>query len=336
MFRKLCVALVPVLLALSGCASSKVNADDRATFNAALRKSRVVSTGADITLPFDSYFMSTPQANQFDRAAQILARDCMKRFGFDWRIRVTAVKVEVAPKAGRYGLIDADAAATYGYHATPDEADTGGDAGVKPDAATAMVYFGNGPSTYAGQTVPKGGCLGEARSKLAEGAPVSLSTQELRGLQNELYHKAQADRRVQAAMAGPEKITLSVSVDQARPGGLTLDASGANLDLVGFAASDGSAVEEAGNRRWRQIGFTEATGSRFTAGLGSSQPGTATADGDVLVAAVACLGGNGPTAVVDVKAVRMGNPATPVQRPPLGQSEIVAAARSACQYPGRN
>ncbi|MCW2643498.1 MAG: Helix-turn-helix protein [Dactylosporangium sp.] len=135
---------------------------------------------------------------------------------------------------------------------------------------------------------------------------------------------------------GPEKITLSVGVDQARPGGLTLDASGANLDLVGFAASDGSAVDEASNRRWRQIGFTEATGSRFTAGLGSSQPGTATADGDVLVAAVACLGGNGPTAVIDVKAVRMGNPATPVQRSPLGQSEIVAAARSACQYPDRN
>jgi hypothetical protein len=213
MFRKLCVALVPVLLAVSGCASPKVNADDRATFNAALRKSRVVSTGADITLPFDSYFMSTPQANQFDRAAQILARDCMKHFGFDWRIRVTEVKVEVAPKAGRYGLIDADAAATYGYHATPDEADTGGDAGVKPDAATAMVYFGNGPSTYAGQTVPKGGCLGEARSKLAEGAPVSLSTQELRGLQNELYHKAQADRRVQAAMAGWRTCMKSAGYD---------------------------------------------------------------------------------------------------------------------------
>jgi hypothetical protein len=136
---------------------------------------------------------------------------------------------------------------------------------------------------------------------------------------------------------GPEKITLSISVDQARPGGLTLDASGANLDLVGFAASDGSAVDEAGDRRWRQIGFTAATGSRFTADLGSSQPGTATADGVVLVAAVACLGGNGPTAVVDVKAVRMGKSSvTPVQRPPLDQRETVRAARSACQYPDRN
>jgi hypothetical protein len=135
---------------------------------------------------------------------------------------------------------------------------------------------------------------------------------------------------------GPEKIALSVSVDQARPGGITLEASGANLDLVGFAASDGSALDQDGNRRWRPIGFTEATGSRFTARLASSQPGTATADGDVLVAAVACLGGNGPTEVVDVKAVRMGSPETPVQRPPLGQREIVTAARSACQYPDRN
>jgi hypothetical protein len=211
MFRKLCAVLVPVLLAVSGCASSKASADDRATFNAALRKGRVVNTGADITLPFDSYFMSTPQANQFDRAARILARDCMKRFGFDWRIRTT--EVEAAPKAGRYGLIDADAAAAYGYHATPDEAGPVGDAGAKPDAAMAMVYFGNGPSTYAGQPVPKGGCLGEARGKLAEGGPASLSMQELRGLENELYHKAQVDRRVQAAMAGWRTCMKSAGYD---------------------------------------------------------------------------------------------------------------------------
>jgi hypothetical protein len=135
---------------------------------------------------------------------------------------------------------------------------------------------------------------------------------------------------------GPDAVTLSVSLDPAQPGGLTLEANGSNVDLVGFAASYAPASDQTSGRRWHQVAFTETIGSRSSTVLRGDQLGNVRPDGQVVVAAAACLGGEGPTDVVDVKAVRTDSPTGPGQPVTLDQRDIDAAARSACQYPGRN
>jgi hypothetical protein len=104
---------------------------------------------------------------------------------------------------------------------------------------------------------------------------------------------------------GPTAIRLTV-------GDETLTATGTGLDVVGFAAL----YDLNGERRWRQIGFTEET---------TDHPGFTTrwkpaTTGEVVIATAACLGGDGPTDIVTADA-------------PLTAGDRAAAANAACSYP---
>ena len=59
-----------------------------------------------------------------------------------------------------------------------------------------MVYLGKGASSFRGQAVPEGGCLGEGRRKLAEGGPKSMSGAEFSELDRRTSKAAEADGRV--------------------------------------------------------------------------------------------------------------------------------------------
>ncbi len=121
----------------------------------------------------------------------------------------------------------------------------------------------------------------------------------------------------------PETVELSVAVD----GGLKLAATGSNVDIVGFAVS----AVGPGPRKWRQVAFTEAVGSRFSA-VWKVEDATLR---EVAVAAVACLGGDGPTDVIDAETVQIHNPGVPAKPLTLAPEEARVASRLACQYPGR-
>lgn len=195
-FRTPGALLTIVVLAVGACSAPKPD-DGSAAFEAALAHPRHVGAGGDITLPFDAYLLRPDQAADVDRAAQTLAVACMRRFGLPWRVR--AARPGTPTRGDRYGLIDPAEAERYGYHPPPDRAGSS-PAAAKPGAEVMMVYFGDGPDTYAGKPVPHGGCLGESRDKLSEGAPIPLAPEQLQQMQNDLYRKAQVDARVRAVM----------------------------------------------------------------------------------------------------------------------------------------
>lgn len=130
--------------------------------------------------------------------------------------------------------------------------------------------------------------------------------------------------------AAPETINLDVADAPADGPGLRLRATGVGVRIVGFAALYADTTNE---MRWHQIGFTGSAAPRFDLlwdpGLLPPQPRPGEG---VTVAAVACLGGDGPTRVADAKVVRP-DAGQAVTTPRLPRETLDAATRAACHYP---
>ena len=167
----------------------------------AIENIRPVEWGRDITLPFDEYRHSTREVNTIERAAAMVAKDCMHRFGQDWTVPASdAADPSIHSESGRYGVIDQVEVSQRGYHAAEEQTKPSDKVQQQPALDAVMVYTGKGASTLNGQSIPEGGCLGEARRKLAEGAPSSMSGAEFVELDYQLFSVAQADGRVREAM----------------------------------------------------------------------------------------------------------------------------------------
>jgi hypothetical protein len=123
---------------------------------------------------------------------------------------------------------------------------------------------------------------------------------------------------------GPAAVHLTVGADPDLPGALRLSATGSRLDIVGFAALYGPDSP----RRWRQVGFTEESVARPGFQVPWKLEPSAAGPDPVLVVAAACLGGDGPTAVVDARSTASGDP-----KVVLESADRVAAAAAACTYP---
>jgi len=130
----------------------------------------------------------------------------------------------------------------------------------------------------------------------------------------------------------PAAIALTAAVDPAEPGALRLAARGTRLDIVGFAALY-QPVEPPTARRWRQIGFTEETAGKPGFGMSWRLGGVAAGPEPVLIAAVACLGGDGPTGILDVRSAGQGRPGPRLARVSLTAAQRAEAANAACSYP---
>ncbi|MEV0272119.1 helix-turn-helix transcriptional regulator [Hamadaea sp. NPDC050747] len=109
----------------------------------------------------------------------------------------------------------------------------------------------------------------------------------------------------------PDGIALVLATDTAKPGGLKATVSGHNLEIVGFAVRRSTGA-------WRPLGLTE----KFTATL-TVNPGE-----QIVVAAAACFGGDGPTGLIDAR--RFPGAA---QSATLSTAEYAAASQAACAYP---
>jgi hypothetical protein len=139
-----------------------------------------------LTLPSSRFQLDPIQRATFEQARLILVNQCRARFGF------SGLPAErsgaTSPLDRRYGITDALAAATWGYHFTPTQ-------GVirRPDSSVRsedpgelLVMTGTAdgrPSrpaskTFHGQSVPLGGCTGEAARAL--GLPNGLFVEEHR------------------------------------------------------------------------------------------------------------------------------------------------------------
>ncbi|MET8154536.1 helix-turn-helix domain-containing protein [Actinoplanes sp. NPDC049668] len=131
---------------------------------------------------------------------------------------------------------------------------------------------------------------------------------------------------------GPIAIALTAAADPQRPDTVRLTAAGSRLDIVGFAALY-HPEEPPTARRWRQVGFAEETVDRPGFGVSWPLDGVAAGPEPVLIAAVACLGGDGPTAFVDARSAGTDPRRHRYARIALSDHEQAAAARAACAYP---
>lgn len=196
------VLLVAVLAAVSGGIVLSGAGEAKTTGQAppAVGEIRPVSSGKDIVLPFSEYVNSAAEVNTIERASALLAKDCMARFGLEWTVSgAAAADATVAADGGRYGILDAAEVAVWGYHA-PAESKKVDDGRPTPSPDALMVYGGKGASTFRGQAVPEGGCLGEGRRKLSAGGPTSMSGAEFSNLDLQLFSTAQKDSRVAELM----------------------------------------------------------------------------------------------------------------------------------------
>lgn len=127
----------------------------------------------------------------------------------------------------------------------------------------------------------------------------------------------------------PDEIALAAD-PQPPAGGVRLRATGRHLRIVGYAARY---TDASGDLGWHQLGFV---GSRSPAFEATWQPGRLPnpprRGAPVTIAAVACLGGDGPTGVVAAGAFRWDG-SGPVTDTPLAPATRAAAARTACHYP---
>jgi hypothetical protein len=110
---------------------------------------------------------------------------------------------------------------------------------------------------------------------------------------------------------------------------LRLRAGGEDIKIVGFTAlrvggSDGPT--------WRQISLTAPPTSIFEARWRPPRAPKPAKGQNITVAAVACLGGDGPTTVIDARTIEPGDLQLAAHAT-LSGAALDAATRSACQYP---
>jgi hypothetical protein len=176
-----------------------------------------------LVLPLDAYQTSNSQELMLSRAYSDLTTACMRRFGF---ATFTLGRSGSGARSGRpeqmtrrYGPVsDAQDAAAYGYHLTPDQnlappakASATSTAPAMTSSETLVLTGsagGPGPqpnttpsagATYGGQAIPAGGCYGETGRKLAINTSIDLNLPQL--LAVSAYDQSRADSRVKDVVA---------------------------------------------------------------------------------------------------------------------------------------
>jgi hypothetical protein len=198
------MAVVAVLVAVfaGGCAVGRRAGDDGSDAQEpATGRMLDVTDLRTFTLPLDPYRFTDANLPKNAKAEPVLIRQCMRGFGLDYEIPAAAAPTVVGAER-RYGLADEEAAKVHGYHlpltSQPDRTGPSAKA-AQPSAEAMAVLRGEGQSSYGGQRVPDGGCVGQARRKLAEGAPKVHDERLGDELARQSYFRTREDSRVQRA-----------------------------------------------------------------------------------------------------------------------------------------
>ncbi|MFF4604707.1 hypothetical protein ACFY12_18500 [Streptomyces sp. NPDC001339] len=115
-------AVLALLVLVTGCASATAGQPSRKEKEADVPAAPAVGGEARrLVLPFDAYAMSTPAIHAVESAEDVLIRGCMRAQGMAWKAlpRPSGVDQD-PPNRRRYGLIEADIAARFGYHLPPE------------------------------------------------------------------------------------------------------------------------------------------------------------------------------------------------------------------------
>jgi hypothetical protein len=176
----------------------------------------------DVVFPLDAYHLPPEQRIALVRANDILVRDCMRRYGFDFELPVRTVEPELEENRV-IGLVDADEAAQFGYKPAwfaeySHRVNKTKSKQTRWPPEMMAVLYGNGPSKVNDVAVPEGGCNAEARRHLDENTVVGREDENfvvrLEGISGEL---AQKDSRLEAAFASWSDCMLEAGYDYHDP-----------------------------------------------------------------------------------------------------------------------
>ncbi|MEE1821973.1 hypothetical protein PUR61_07170 [Streptomyces sp. BE20] len=165
-------------------------------------------------LPIAEYLISPSEEQRIEAARTVLIASCMKRFGFDFAPPAVGGKPD--PMARRYYLTDAASAAARGYHraARPDRpGQAPAQESLSPEMQTVLGQGVEAPApagssasqsggAFNGIAVPRGGCLGEADTKLAADGGIIQDDVKAMEINGRAYAASMADARVKEVFAG--------------------------------------------------------------------------------------------------------------------------------------
>lgn len=187
------VVVMPlVATVMTGCMGEQPRSDVSDTTEPAAAQLLNVTDLRTFELPLDPYRINRVNLSNSTKAEQLLVQRCLRRFGFDYQLPGPAAPAVVGAER-RYGLADEASARARGYHFVPAAPVKNAELVTEAKA----VLLGEGQSSYGGQLVPEGGCAGEARRKLAEGAPKVENERLGDSLAAESFDRTSNDSRVQ-------------------------------------------------------------------------------------------------------------------------------------------
>jgi hypothetical protein len=144
-----------------------------------------------VVTPLEPYLLSNGQEQRLLKAQDLLARECLRRFG------VTTTR-PVLPLVGMNGamrernrrtFVELEDARRFGYHrsaAFPQEGGLSAESRRKPELPAGAEVLLNGwrqqngstGQTYQGKQVPEYGCRGEAKARLTRGLSIPEQVKE--------------------------------------------------------------------------------------------------------------------------------------------------------------
>lgn len=134
-----------------------------------------VRSAQDISFPIDAYRPVPDEQNFIDLAVHEAMQSCMARFGLKFDRPFSKVPMENHDYDRLFGVLNLAEATTDGYHIPGEVVLASGEAARSekdPPSADELdplflnVASGDGDASVNGKTVPEGGCITEARSKL--------------------------------------------------------------------------------------------------------------------------------------------------------------------------
>lgn len=161
---------------------------------------------AELSLPLDAYSLSRDESSVVGQATEALVTTCFEGYGFAARdarpLPLFGAQAATDPHSRRYFVADAAVAAAHGYHAPPAH-DVRREFYESHTAAELHVLggqdlSGGSATTYAGQKVPAGGCLGQAAAAIErhDRKAAVAGEQLVSAIQAEAWHRALVDPRM--------------------------------------------------------------------------------------------------------------------------------------------
>lgn len=206
-------SLVALTIVLAGCGPAE-GTRSSSTGEPEIGPVLDIEDVATFRLPLDDYRASGRDQGKLASAEYLLVNECLGRYGLELPPQAEATAVNPG-NARRYGITGETQAGHRGYHAPASE----GQEDVEPtlSAAVESVVTGRGERSHAGQLVPEGGCIGEARRELTEGTDRAVEMDLGDRLAVETWDLSKQDSRVRGAFQAWSTCMMRAGYDYADP-----------------------------------------------------------------------------------------------------------------------